>query len=185
MKAGVVSGEIVEPYAQALMSLAQTHNLTDGFGEQIGSLVSLLENSEDLRDFIGNPVIKDEDKKAVLRQIVGDDANAYLLNFLLLLVDKRRIVFLEGICQKYLELLRQLKKTVLAEVISATELDKSQQDSVAKKVKAMTKAQAVELKTKIDPDLIGGVIVKVGSQVLDASIRGQLRRISISLNSAA
>ncbi len=185
MKAGVVSGEIVEPYAQALMSLAQTHNLTDGFGEQIGSLVSLLENSEDLRDFIGNPVIKDEDKKAVLRQIVGDEANAYLLNFLLLLVDKRRIVFLEGICQKYLELLRQLNKTVLAEVISATELDKSQQDSVATKVKAMTKAQAVELKTKIDPDLIGGVIVKVGSQVLDASIRGQLRRISISLNSAA
>ncbi len=185
MKAGVVSGEIVEPYAQALMSLAQTHNLTDGFGEQIGSLVSLLENSGDLRDFIGNPVIKDEDKKAVLRQIVGDDADAYLLKFLLLLVDKRRIVFLEGICQKYLELLRQLKKTVLAEVISATELDKSQQDSVAKKVKAMTKAQAVELKTKIDPDLIGGVIVKVGSQVLDASIRGQLRRISISLNSAA
>ena len=185
MKAGVVSGQIVEPYAQALMSVAQSNNLADKFGEDIRSLVSLLENSEELRDFIGNPVIKDKDKKAVLRRIVGGNTNAYLLNFLLLLVDKRRIVFLEGICHKYLALLRQLNKTVLAEVISATELDRAQQDSVADKVKAMTDAQSVELKTKIDPDLIGGVIVKVGSQVLDASIRGQLRRIGISLNSAA
>jgi F-type H+-transporting ATPase subunit delta len=55
---------------------------------------------------------------------------------------------------------------------------------VSDKVQALTGAQAVELKTKIDPDLIGGVIIKVGSQVYDASLRGQLRRISYSLSSA-
>ena len=184
MKAGVISAEIVEPYAQALMSVAQTNNLTEKFGEDIRFLVSLVEGKE-LGDFLGSPIVKEEDKKAVLRRIVGGGNNPYLLNFLLLLVDKGRIVFLAGICQKYLELLRQLNKTVLAQVTSATELNQTQRHSVVEKVKEMTNAQAVELKTKIDPDLIGGVIIKVGSQVLDASIRGQLRRMSISLNNAA
>ena len=184
MKAGVISAEIVEPYAQALMSVAQTNNLTEKFGEDIRSLVSLVEGKE-LGDFLASPIVKEEDKKAVLRRIVGGGNNPYLLNFLLLLVDKGRIVFLAGICQKYLELLRQLNKTVLAQVTSATELNQAQRHSVVEKVKEMTNAQAVELKTKIDPDLIGGVIIKVGSQVLDASIRGQLRRMSISLNNAA
>jgi F-type H+-transporting ATPase subunit delta len=80
--------------------------------------------------------------------------------------------------------LRELKQTVVAEVISAVELTDAQRQSVSDKVKAMTSANQVELDTKIDPDLIGGVIIKVGSQVIDASLRGQLRRIGISLSRA-
>lgn len=181
MSASVISAEVVEPYASALMSIAQSNGLSEQFGEEIRSLAQLLEHSAELREFIGNPILKNSDKKAVLRQIMGEGSNPYLMNFLMLLVDKRRVVFLEGICQKYLELLRELSGTVLAEVTSATELSEEQLQTISEKVKGMTKAAAVELKTKVDPDLIGGVIVKVGSQVLDASIRGQLRRISLSL----
>jgi F-type H+-transporting ATPase subunit delta len=77
-----------------------------------------------------------------------------------------------------------LKQTVLAEVTSAVELSESQQQSVREKVTAMTGAQQVELDTKIDPELIGGVIITVGSQVIDASLRGQLRRIGLRLSSS-
>ncbi len=184
MKGSLLSAVIVEPYAQALMSVAQSNGLTEEFGEAIRSLGSLLENSEELSEFLGNPVVKGSDKKAVLRRILGEDANHYLMNFFMLLVDKRRIIFLEQICQQYLELLRKLNNTVLAEVTSATQLSEQQQQSVSEKVKALTNAQAVELKTSVDPDLIGGTIVKVGSQVFDNSLRGQLRRISLSLSRA-
>jgi F-type H+-transporting ATPase subunit delta len=102
-----------------------------------------------------------------------------------LLVDRGRILFIEGICKQYQALLRKQNQTVLAEVISTVELNEEQQRSVREKVTAMTNARQVELATKIDPDLIGGVIIKVGSQVVDASIRGQLRRISLRLSSAA
>ena len=129
-----------------------------------------------------NPEIKGEDKKAVLKQVMGDDANPYLVNFMMLLVDKRRIVFLEPIVEQYLNLLRKLNQTVLAEITSATELNESQKQNLVEKVKAIAEARDVELKTSVDPDLIGGVIIKVGSKVIDASLRGQLRRISISLN---
>ena len=182
MSGTLISSEVGEPYAQALMSLAQQNNLTDQFGDTFRSLSSLLTDSKDFRDFVLNPVIKGEDKKAVLKKVLGSDANPYLVNFMMLLVDKRRIVFLEPIVEQYLNLLRKLNQTVLAEVTSATELSEAQQQSLVEKVKAIAQARDVELKTSIDPDLIGGVIIKVGSKVIDASIRGQLRRISVSLN---
>lgn len=109
------------------------------------------------------------------------ETNAYLTNFLLLLVDRRRIVFINGIAEKYLELLRKLNNTALAVVTSAVELTESQRDAIADKVKQFSGASSVELKTKVDRDLIGGVIIQVGSKILDTSLRGQLRRISLSL----
>ncbi|PIG92680.1 ATP synthase F1 subunit delta [Gloeocapsopsis sp. IPPAS B-1203] len=180
MKGGAAT-QIVEPYAQALMSVARNNNLTEQFGGDIRALLDILENSEQLRDFLANPFVSVEDKKAVLQR-VASEVNPYLRNFLMLLVDRRRILLLKDICQQFLAILRQLNQTVLAEVTSAVDLTDEQQQAVREKVIAMTSAREVELNTKIDPDLIGGVIIKVGSQVFDASIRGQLRRLSLRLS---
>jgi F-type H+-transporting ATPase subunit delta len=181
MSGTLISTEIAEPYTQALMSLAQSSNLTDSFGELCRSLSDLMENSPEFSEFIANPVIKAEDKKAVLRRVMGDESNPYFINFLMLLVDKRRIVFLEAIVKQYLTLLRELNQTVLAEVTSAQELNDQQKQAITERVKAMTDARDVELKATTDPSLIGGVIIKVGSKVIDASIRGQLRQVRMSL----
>lgn len=185
MKGSSYRAEILEPYAEALMSLAKSGDLTEKLGDDMRSLLSLLQGSEDLRQFLSSPIAKDDQKKAVLRQIAGDSLHPYTVNFLMLLVDRRRIVVLDGICQQYLALLRELNQTVLAEVTSAVALTEAQQQSVKDKVTAMTGARQVELATSIDPELLGGVIIKVGSQVVDASLRGQLRRIGIRLSSAA
>jgi F-type H+-transporting ATPase subunit delta len=163
------------------MSLAQANNLTETFGEEVKSLLSLLEGSPELSAFLENPVIKADDKKAVLQRVLSQETNNFFSNFLMLLVDRRRIFFLKAICEQYLALLRELNNTVLAEVVSAKELNEQQKEAVAEKVKTLTSARTVELKTSINPELIGGVIIKVGSQVFDASLRGQLRRLSFSL----
>ncbi|MBE9048906.1 F0F1 ATP synthase subunit delta [Nostocales cyanobacterium LEGE 11386] len=184
MTTKVATAEIAQPYAQAMLSIAQSKNLTEEFGEEARTLLSLLAENQQLQDFIGNPFIKGENKKALIRQILGENANSYLRNFLLLLVDKRRIVFLEPVLQQYLALLRQLNQTVLAEITSAVPLSEAQKQAVVEKVLAITNARQVELETKIDRELIGGVIIKVGSQVIDASLRGQLRRLSLRLSSS-
>lgn len=181
MKGSLVAAEVYEPYAQALMSLAQADGLVDQFGNDVSQLLDLLSESQEFKQFLSNPLIKPEAKKAVIQQVVGDQVNPYILNFLMLLVDRRRIGFLEGICKQYQTLLRQLKRILLAEVTSATALTDEQQASVRQKIVAMSGGQQVELDVHVDPDLIGGVIIKVGSQVFDASIRGQLRRISLAL----
>ncbi|MDJ0576593.1 MAG: ATP synthase F1 subunit delta [Xenococcaceae cyanobacterium MO_234.B1] len=182
MSKTLISSEIAEPYAQALMSVAQQHDLTEQFGNSCRDIESLMEESPDFRDFMANPIANPEAKKAVLRQVFGD-ANPYFINFLMLLVDKRRIIFIKEIAAQFLNLLRKLNQVALAEVISAKELNDGQKQALVEKVKSITEARDVELKITIEPDLIGGVIIKVGSQVLDASVRGQLRRIGMSLSS--
>jgi F-type H+-transporting ATPase subunit delta len=162
--------------------LAQSKNLTNQVGDNVRSLLSVLDDSEELQQFLANPVIKADDKKAVISQIIGDEMNPYMRNFLMLLVDRGRILFLDRIGQQYLALLRKLNQTVLAEVTSTVELNDGQKEALVERVKGITNATDVEIQTQIDPSLIGGVIIKIGSQVIDASLRGQLRRIGVSLS---
>jgi F-type H+-transporting ATPase subunit delta len=180
MKGSLSSAKVFEPYASALMAVAQEKNLTEKFGEDVASLLILLETSPELSAFITSPIVKGEDKKAVLKQI-SQGIDPFITSFLMILVDRRRIVFLEGICRHFRTLIRKLNQIVLAEVTSAVELNDGQKQAVIDKVKSITQAREVDLVNKIDQDLIGGVIIKVGSQVIDASLRGQLRRLSISL----
>ena len=182
MRGSAANAQIAAPYAQALIAVARSQNMTEQLGEDVRSLLNLLEGSQELQGFLANPFTAPDDKKAVLRRVI-EGVQPYLRNFLMLLVDRRRIVLLVPICQQCLALLREMNQTVLAEVISAVELTEAQQQAVREKVTAMTAAHQVELSTKLDPDLIGGVIIKVGSQVVDASLRGQLRRLSLRLTS--
>ena len=110
--------------------------------------------------------------------------HAYVRQFLMILVDRGRIIFLEGICKQYQNLLRKFNQTVLAEVTSAVDLSDAQKDSIRQRVIDITGARQVELANSLDPELIGGVIIKIGSQIIDASLRGQLRRIGMQLSSA-
>jgi len=181
MQSTLYSSEIAEPYAQALMSVAIEHQQADALGQSAKEIIELLESSQELKNFIQNPTIGEADKKAVLQKVLGKDANIYLSNFLMLLVDKRRINLLAEICEKYLAQLRKLNNVVLAEVTSVQQLSQEQLQSVTEKVKEISGATSVELKTIIDPTLLGGVIIKVGSQVIDASLKAQLRRLGFSL----
>lgn len=176
-----ITAEVVEPYAEALMSLAQQKNITDLIADNVRSLWTLLQESSELKTFLASPLVKAEDKKAIIRQLAQEQIDPFLLNFLLLLVDKKRIGFVEGVFTKYLEILRKLNNIVLAEVTSAVEIHEEDKHKLIEKIKNLTGATGVEIQTKIDPDIIGGVIIKVGSQVYDASLKGQLRRISLNV----
>lgn len=185
MKDTTITAEVTAPYAQALMSVAKDRNLTEAFGEQASGILELLKGSDELIQFFSNPLVEPEAKKGVVRRIAGDDCDPVMLNFLLLLVDRGRIMYLVEILEQYKALLRELNQTVLAEVTSATELSEAQQNAIREKVMGITSAHQVELSIQIDPSLLGGLIIKVESKVIDASLRGQLRRIGMQLGAAA
>jgi len=180
VKAGAVSQEIVEPYAEALMSIAKEQNLVEQFDNDIQYVLAALSASDDLKRLLSIPLIKESVKKEAISNVFSQ-VNPTLMSFLLLLVDRGRIMFLEAVCQQFQALLREMNQVALADVTSAVGLSESQQETMKQKVKDLTNALSVELSIKVDPELIGGVIIKVGSQVIDASIRGQLRRITTSL----
>lgn len=184
MSASVVTSEVAEPYARALLSLTQDSGTTDETNNLARDVLELLNQSEELVGFFVNPLTSAEAKKGVIRQILGESANSNFLNFLQLLVDRGRAALMAPILSQYQALVREVNQTVLAEVSSAIELSDEQKESIRQKVVSMTGARAVELNTNIDSSLLGGVIIKIGSQVIDASLRGQLRRIGIQLGAA-
>lgn len=180
-----LSSEIAGPYAKALMSVAADNNAVDRVGSEVADLLEVLASSEELIGFLSSPLMSPDSKKGVLRQIAEGNVSDFLLSFLLLLVDRGRVAFLQPILQQYQALLRERNQTVLADVTSAVELSEDQQNAIRDRVKTMTGANSVELSVQIDPSLIGGLVIKVGSQVIDASLRGQLRRIGIQLATTA
>ncbi|MGD1896095.1 MAG: ATP synthase F1 subunit delta [Phormidesmis sp.] len=180
----IATSEVAAPYAQALLSIAKSKDSVDDLSQIAADLLNLLKESEGLRDFFENPIANADAKKGVLNKILGDDANQQMRNFLMLLVDRGRIYLVEPILQQFQAQVRELKQAVLAQVTSAVELNDEQKETVRQKVQGMTNAKSVELETSVDSDLIGGVIIQIGSQVLDASIRGQLRRIGLQLGAS-
>lgn len=179
------SAEIIEPYAQALMSIAQSQDLVDRFAEDVALLLDIMSQSDELAQFLSNPFIKSDAKKAVLLQVTQDRVHPMMQNFLKLLVDRGRSLLLVDMCKQYQVLVRQLRQIVLAEITSAVALSDAQSQAVRQKVTELTGASQVDMEAHIDPEILGGVIIKVGSQVFDASLRGQLRRLGLNLSTTA
>jgi F-type H+-transporting ATPase subunit delta len=176
-----VGASFLNPYAEAMMAVAQSQNLLDIFDENCKAVQQALIDSPDFNEFLGSPIVQAADKKAVLQKVLGNDINPVMMNVIMVLIDRGRVGFLSGICGQYQVLLRKLKGNELAEVTTAVELTDAQKTAIIEKVKAMTGANNVDIAVKIDPAIIGGAIVKVGSQIIDSSLRSQLRLIGMSL----
>ena len=181
MKDSAIGSVVLNPYADALMSLAQSQNLVDEFAGNCKDLLELLDESPELNLILANPIVKMADKKAILAKIVTDQIHPLMSNFLAILVERRRIGYLAGICKRYQAMIRDLKGIVLAEVTSAVALSDAQVQSVRDRVQGMTGSNSVEIVTNVDPEIIGGVIIKVGSQVIDSSLRAEIRRLGLSI----
>jgi F-type H+-transporting ATPase subunit delta len=117
-------------------------------------------------------------KKNVVKDILGEQIDGSTLKFLLLLVDRNRIELLETISQKFLELSYKQESIEIAKITSSIQLSAQQQKEIAGKLKVITGAKQIKLALKVDPQLIGGFTIEIGSKLIDTSIRGQLRKIS-------
>jgi len=173
-----VVSKVAEPYAEALLDLAKSNNSLKETTNDINIVSQFLANSNDLQKFLSNPLITKEAKKNVVRDILSEQINTKTLKFLLLLVDRGRVSILEKITQRFLELSYQEDSIAIAKVTSSIQLSAQQQQNIAAKLKIISGAKQIKLALKIDPQLIGGFTVEIGSKLIDTSIRGQLRQIS-------
>ena len=170
--------KIAEPYAEALLELAILNDSLKETTNDINIVSQFLANSSDLKKFLDNPLITRDAKKNVLKDVLGEQISKTSLTFLMLLVDRGRIAFLDGVAQKFLELSYKKDSIEIAKITSSIQLSGQQQKDLAEKLKAMTGAKQIKLALRVDPKLIGGFTVEVGSKLIDTSIRGQLKQIS-------
>jgi F-type H+-transporting ATPase subunit delta len=172
---------LASPYAEALLQVTESRKETDTVAAQAKELLEIWNSSSDLREAMASPVLEPEAKKAALTGLFGSQLCDSLLNLLKLLADRQRIAVLDAVLLRYLELYRQMRNITLARVTSATPLSDDQQAQLNARVQAIAGTQAVEFDLSVDPSLIGGFIVSLESQVIDASLAGQVRRLGLSL----
>jgi F-type H+-transporting ATPase subunit delta len=175
---------ITTPYADAFLQLAQSSGTSETVISQARDLLTIWKASPDLRDAMASPVLEPEAKKKVLLSLFGQDLDPTFLNLLKLLADRRRIGLLDAVLERMLELYRQQNGIALALITAATSLSDDQLARLTEKVKSVAGTTNVEVDTAVDPSLIGGFVLRVGSKVIDASLLGQVKRLGLALSTA-
>ncbi len=172
---------ITTPYAEAFLQVSSTRKEVDQVISQAKEILELWNNCPELGEAMASPVLEIESKKAALEKIFEKKVTPSFLNLLKLLADRQRIGLLNLVLERLLELYREQRNIALATVTSASALNDQQQSDLLKKVQKIAGTDNLELNLNVDPALIGGFIVNVGSKVIDASLAGQVRRMGLSL----
>jgi len=168
-------------YATALFELAQESKSVDKVGADLSHFQKLLDESPDLKRLVRSPVFSAKDQISALVAVAkGAGIDGTALNFLKLVAQNRRLFAIEGMIKAFRALVAAQKGEVQAEVVSAEPLS----DKHIADLKAALKAkigQDVQLQTRTDPDILGGLVVKLGSRMIDTSLRTKLQNLKIAM----
>jgi ATP synthase F1 delta subunit len=167
--------EIAAVYARSLFEAAQEHSKLDAVREQLGQFADALEESRDLQVFFFSPYFSSEEKRDGLGKVLSG-ADDLIRNFLELLIENHRMPVVFRIRRELDRLWEEEHKLLPVEITSAVELDKKVVDQIGKRIGEQT-GRKVELSASVDPDVLGGLVVRVGNTVLDASVRNRLEQL--------
>ncbi len=166
-----------ERYSLALFELSEENNLLGQVEDQSSSIINLIDQSEDFSNLIKDPTTSQEDLLKVINTISENNKFESLFkNFLSFLIQKRRFFFIERILKSFIEICSRKRGELKAELKSAKELSN---EEIAKITEELTKnfSSKIKLNYKHDESLIGGLVVQVGSTMVDTSIKNKLQQI--------
>jgi F-type H+-transporting ATPase subunit delta len=175
--------EIAEVYARALFDVAVEKDALDAIHDELGQFVEELDKNRDLQVFFFSPYFSSQEKKdGIGKLITGADDN--FIRFLELLAERHRMPAIFRIRRDFDGLYAEERKLLPVTITSAIELDKGLVKDIRKKIEDQTDRK-VELTTKVDPDVLGGLVLRVGNKIMDASIRSRLERLRKQVAKAA
>ena len=175
--------EIADVYARALFEAAKEGDALDRVHEELDEFADALETDRNLQVFLYSPYFSSEEKKDGVRRIVTD-ADEHFVNFLELLAERHRMPALFRIRRIFDSLWAEENKLLPVTVTSATELDEGLVQEIGARIEEQT-GRRVELSSNVDPDVLGGLMVRVGNMVLDATIRNRLEQLRKQVAKAA
>jgi F-type H+-transporting ATPase subunit delta len=175
--------EIAQVYARSLFEAAKDQDKLDTIREQLGVFADAVAESHDLQVFFFSPYLSTQEKKDGLRRAI-DGADEAFLNFLDLVVENHRMPVIFRIRRDFEELWEQENRLLPVQVTSAVPLDDAIVQQIGSTIGEQTGKQ-VELSSQVDPDILGGIVVRVGNAILDASIRNRLEQLRKQVAKAA
>jgi ATP synthase F1 delta subunit len=170
-------------YAEALFEVGRDKGNLDSLQQQLGQFVDAVDGDRDLQVFLFSPYLSSADKREGLGRAISG-AEPELINFLELLVEKHRMPEIFRIRRQLDELWKHENRRIDVTVTSAVELDPAVVGKIGQEVERQT-GEEVDLSSKVDDGILGGIVLQVGNMVLDASIRSRLEKLRKSVASAA
>lgn len=169
---------IADRYADALLDLAKDGKLSyEQISKDLNTVKDILRTSADLKEFLSNPRVSDDDKKEVIGKVFGDEVNGLTVNFLKILIDKKRFSAFDEIITEYSLALDEINKISRIQVTSA--IDVNEDSRIRLKAKLEEKLQkTVALEWDINPAIIAGLVIRIGDNVIDTSLRHKLEDLS-------
>lgn len=175
--------EIADVYARSLFEVAKEHDVLDRVHDELGEFADALESERNLQVFLFSPYFSSEEKKRGVTSIVSD-ADERLVNFLELLAERHRMPALFRIRRQFDARWAEENKLLPVTVTSAVELDEGLVEDIGKRIEEQT-GRRVELSSRVDPDVLGGLRVQVGNMVLDGTVRNRLEQLRKEVARAA
>lgn len=172
----MISKAVAKRYVQALHELAGEKNVLEQVGKELAELRDLLAKEAELRDVLENPALDPHRKNAVFDAVIGDRLNILTHNFIRLLIRRGRINYLDLMTGEYAALERARKGVLEVGIATARELDAGVRGELSSSL-AEALGKSIEMKTTVEPSLIGGMVARIGDTVYDGSVEHQLARI--------
>jgi F-type H+-transporting ATPase subunit delta len=167
--------EIARVYARSLFEVAQERDLLDVIREQLGQFTDALNENRDLASFFFSPYFSTKEKKEALERAI-EGADPMVMNFLEVLIEEHRMPAIFRIRARYEVLWDEAKKLLPVDVTSAVELDERTVAAIGQRIREQT-GRNVELSSHVDSAILGGIVLRVGNSILDASIRNRLNQL--------
>lgn len=175
--------EIAEVYSRSLFEVAKDRGALDRVHEELGQFADALSGSRDLQVFFFSPYFSSQEKKDGIAKLV-QEADENFVRFLELLAERHRMPAVFRIRDEFDRLWRKENKLLPVSVTSAVELDSQLVEGIGRRIEEQT-GERVELTSRVDPDVLGGIVLQVGNMVLDASVRNRLERLRKQVAKAA
>ncbi|MFQ5563653.1 MAG: F0F1 ATP synthase subunit delta [Parvularculaceae bacterium] len=180
----VIRSSVAERYAAALFDLASEADKTEAVEADLKTLQAAIDAAPEFAKFLRSPVYGGEDRRRAVGAVADKaDLSALTKNFLGLVARNRRLFALEDMIRAFQRLLADHRGEISAEVVSAAPLNEDQMRRLRSEIESVV-GKAVNLKMRADPDLLGGMIVKVGSRMIDSSLRAKLARLKSVMKEA-
>jgi len=168
------SSRISQRYALALLELSSEENKTDEYVSSLSNFLKVYNSNNDLKNYIKNPTNTNKNQKEVFEKILNAmKADKIIKNFFFILINKKRIFFLSEIIEEFLKLVSHKKGEISANLFSSKQIDDKTISEIEKEISENVKG-TIKLKSEIDESLIGGVVLQIGSLMIDTSIKNKL-----------
>jgi F-type H+-transporting ATPase subunit delta len=167
-------------YAKAFFLLAKEKKMLDILNTDIQNISDICIHSTDFILLLESPVVATSKKTELITKIFKGQINQLTLNFLLLITNNKREVHIPGICRNFLELIRKDQNIKSATLVTATEINSKTIDKIKSLIERELKAK-VELSSRVEPEIIGGLILRIDDKQYDSSVFTQLRKIKQTL----